>query len=366
MPTEAYRLPNFLSLLPEKPGGEINPHFKEFEAAFNTWVEKKLGGPCAVEVYQSDHPLLVAVSYPLASQHQLRGISYYAAAGFLFDDLLHVSFYLSFHIFSDNPRSECSPIEDVPAISQLWMKTLRDENKSVQHPLIEMIRSELLVDIRPVVGSFHWQQFVAENEMVVKNMAQEMHDREVYQNKNGTLDIQSYMIKRRFTIATRPCFALIRSTRCLYISDDVLASPVVREMENAITDIIFISNDIHSFNKEYEFDGAFTNLLTVIQKDPETAHLDFQGGLDYAEKLFKAALDRFQVCRQELPSFGPEMDQYLAMYADGLIDFAAGNVHWSRVTRRYSTFTNDEDRKNNVMRLALGGSPANENNVPVR
>lgn len=107
------------------------------------------------------------------------------------------------------------------------------------------------------------------------------------------------------------------------------------------------------------------NILTAIEKAPETAHLDFQGRLDYAEKLFKAGLERFYARRRELPSFGPEMDQYLALYADGLLDVIAGNLQWSRVVRRYNTFTHDEDRKNNVVRLALGGSSANENDVLV-
>ncbi|KAH0825963.1 isoprenoid synthase domain-containing protein [Lanmaoa asiatica] len=346
MPTKAYRFPDLLSLLPEKPGGEINPHFNEVEAAFSAWVEKKLGGSCAVEVNRSDHPLFIAVLYPFASQHQLRGIIDYFAAGVLFDDLLHVSSHLS---------------EDALALSQLWMKALEDgnEGQSIRHSFIEMMRSELLVTIKLVVGSLHWSRFVAENKVLLRDMAQEILDREVYQNKNANLDIQSYMIKRRLTIGARTCFVILRATRCLYISDDVLANPVVQEMENAITDVIFI------VNKEYGVDGAFSNILTVIQKDPETAHLDFQGRVDYAEKLFKEALDRFQASRRELPSFGPEMDQCLTMYADGLIDLAVGNLQWSRVNGRYNTFTSDEDRRNNVVRLALDGSPGDENNVPV-
>ena len=154
-----------------------------------------------------------------------------------------------------------------------------------------------------------------------------------------------------------------------YIPGDVLDNPVIQETENAAMDLTRVSNvndnssdgpllklhlcfiqDVYSFKKEYGFDGAFNNLLAVIQKGSETTHLDFQEGLDYPEKL---SVDRFHACRRELPSFNLEIDQYLNLYADGLIDFAAGNLQWSRVSRRYRTFTNDEDRKNNIMRLAL-------------
>ena len=200
----------------------------------------------------------------------------------------------------------------------------------------------------------------------------EVHNREAYMNKGTNLDIQSFITMRRWMVGTCMGFVLIRATRGLYIPDDVLANPVIQEMENAITDMVHISNvsdnssnprlklhlcfvqDVYSFKKEhYGFDGTFSNLLTFLQRDPETAHLDFQERLDYAERLFKATVDRFHACKRELPSFNPEIDQYLNLYVDGLIDLAVGNAQWSRVTRRYRTFTNDEDRRNNIMRLAL-------------
>jgi len=335
---EPYRLPNLLALLPKKPGGEINPHLKETETAFNTWVEAKIGKRCAMEIYQSDCPLLVAMAYPLASSQQLRQILDYCAAGFLFDDLL-----------------ERSSSENAQALSQVWMSILRDGNrgKTVQHSLIEMMLSDLLLGIEAFIGPLLWPRFIADFEKVAMHMVQEVHNREAYLNNTTTLDIQSYITMRRWTVGACVGFVSIRATRYLYIPDDVLANPVIQEMENAITDMVHISNDIHSFKKEYSFDSAFNNLLTVIQKDPETAHLDFQERLDYAEKLFKAAVDRFHACRRELPSFNPEIDQYLNLYGDGLIDLAAGNLQWSRVCRRYRTFMNDEDRRDNIMRLAL-------------
>lgn len=97
---------------------------------------------CCQEVYQSDNSLAASVTYPLASYQQLRGIIDYMAAGFLLDDLLHVSFCRSFHMGSRNLHSDRSSREVAPALSQLWMNTLRDgsEAKSVQHPVIEMMR----------------------------------------------------------------------------------------------------------------------------------------------------------------------------------------------------------------------------------
>lgn len=99
-----------------------------------------------------------------------------------------------------------------------------------------------MLGTRAAVGSFHWPRFIAENEKMLLHMVQETHDRNAYLSKNTTLDMESYIIKRRLTLGIRPLFILIQSTRCLYIPDDVFANPVIEEMENATTDMIFIAN----------------------------------------------------------------------------------------------------------------------------
>lgn len=90
-----------------------------------------------------------------------------------------------------------------------------------------------------------------------------------------------------------------------------------------------------------------------MQKDPVTDHMDLQERLDHTKKLFVAALDRFHVCRENLPSINEDMDQQVSAYADGLIDWVVGNIQWSSVNHRYNTFLNDRDRKSNIMKLDL-------------
>ena len=43
MPAQAYRLPNFLALLPKKPGGAISLHFKDADTGYHSWVHNKVG-----------------------------------------------------------------------------------------------------------------------------------------------------------------------------------------------------------------------------------------------------------------------------------------------------------------------------------
>lgn len=110
--------------------------------------------------------------------------------------------------------------------------------------------------------------------------------------------------------------------------------------------------DIYSFKKELAANGAPNNIITVIQKDPTTQHLDLQGRFDHAGTLFQAALDRFNTCRVALPSFDDEeTDRQVAVFADGLVDWVSGNIEWSIVIDRYKVFMNDDDRRNHILRL---------------
>jgi len=93
------------------------------------------------------------------------------------------------------------------------------------------------------------------------------------------------------------------------------------------------------------------NIITVIQNDPTTQHLDLQEAIYHAGSLFQAALNRFNTCRDSLPGFDDETDRQVAAFADGLVDFMSGNIEWSLVNQRYKVFANDDDRRNNILRL---------------
>jgi hypothetical protein len=93
--------------------------------------------------------------------------------------------------------------------------------------------------------------------------------------------------------------------------------------------------------------------LTVIRNDKETSHLDLQGALDHSGKLVEANMERFHACVRDLPSFNPEIDAYLASYAEALLEATVGNLNWHRVSRRYGVFENEEDKKKNIVKWAL-------------
>lgn len=221
---------------------------------------------------------------------------------------------------------------------------------------------------------FHWPEFIQSNVEFSTNTIQEALDRESSKDIFATRCIASYMVMRRETIGTRPCIVLMRSTRRLYLQEHVLQHPIIAELENTALDMVFIANvrlvrlsrrdaglltdisvafqDIYSFKKELGDNGALNNIITVIEKDPTTQHLDLQGRLHHAGRIFQAALDRFSACRDGLPSFGDgETDRQVAAFADGLVDWVLGSIEWSMVNQRYHVFVNDDDRRKNIIRL---------------
>jgi len=234
------------------------------------------------------------------------------------------------------------------------MDVLKDPQagKGHRHPFIKLMTKQMVTYLKDSVDPFHWPEFIQSNVEFSTNTIQEALDRESSKDIFATRCIASYMVMRRETIGTRPCIVLMRSTRRLYLQEHVLQHPIIAELENTALDMVFIANDIYSFKKELGDNGALNNIITVIEKDPTTQHLDLQGRLHHAGRIFQAALDRFSACRDGLPSFGDgETDRQVAAFADGLVDWVLGSIEWSMVNQRYYVFLNDDDRRKNIIRL---------------
>ncbi|KAH7905973.1 isoprenoid synthase domain-containing protein [Hygrophoropsis aurantiaca] len=341
MSTPVLHLPDLLALCPRETGNLISPHFQEADADYRTWVEKTLGGYFSEsdikEVSNAEIPLVAALAWPLANTKDLCAIVAYLTLSWMLEEM------------TDRTSSTESEKN-----SKLWLTVLEnpEAGKESRHPMIQIMRNGMVASLKDAVDPYHWPDFLAVNTEFAKSISGEAHDRELSKDPNATRSIDSYMMTRRETIGVRPCFVLIQSTRRLYLPDRILKHPIIEEMVNAILDTSYIANDIYSFKKEMVQNGALINIITVIHRDPGTKHLDLQGRIDYAGKLFETAIGRFQKCREMLPSFDdPDIDRQVSEYADGLLDWTVGNIQWSLVNHRYNVFNDDEDRQKNIMRL---------------
>ncbi|KAG2156379.1 isoprenoid synthase domain-containing protein [Suillus clintonianus] len=330
-----YQLPDLLSICPKKTGNIISPSFKETKESYEQWVRDNIG--YFASIVRSDMPLMAALVCPNANFQELRAILDYMSMSYMLEELTD-------RCSSEMAKSTCN----------LWIEILknREAGEGHCHPFIKLMTKQMAPRVKGAVDPYHWAQFIQSCAEYAKNTAQEAVDREALK---GTVDIPriaSYTVMRRESIGVRPCLVLMRSTRKLYLPEHVLKHPDIAEMENAALDMVYISNDLHSFKKELSEDGALNNIITIMNTDPTTRHLDLQERFDHAGKLFQGALDRFKACRDELPGFDDkEIDNQVAAYADGLVDWVVGGMEWSSITPRYRVFANDADRRNNILRL---------------
>ncbi|EPT00598.1 hypothetical protein FOMPIDRAFT_1023716 [Fomitopsis schrenkii] len=171
------------------------------------------------------------------------------------------------------------------------------------------------------------QRFIETFDMFFQAITEQARDR-----ANGLIpDLESYIAIRRDTSGCKPCWALIEYANNLDLPWEVMDHPIVRGLGEAANDLVTWSNDIFSYNVE-QSKGDTHNMIIVVQKQQG---LDLQSAVDFVGDLCKHSIDRFHFLRENLPSWGPEIDRDLAIYVDGLADWITGSLKWSFESERY-------------------------------
>ena len=187
---------------------------------------------------------------------------------------------------------------------------------------------------------------------------------------NGFIpNLESYISLRRDTSGCKPIWALIEYAYNLNIPDEVMDHPLICSLGEAANDLVTWSNvshvsvcrlpslmifqDIYSYNVE-QSKGDVHNMINVVVNEQG---LDLQSAFDFVGDLCKHSMDRFIECRKQLPSWGPEIDRDVAIYADGLEHWMVGCLHWSFDTERYFGTHGHEIKKTKVITLLPPGGP---------
>ncbi|KDQ58520.1 hypothetical protein JAAARDRAFT_129042 [Jaapia argillacea MUCL 33604] len=171
------------------------------------------------------------------------------------------------------------------------------------------------------------RQFASSFEAFLKSLHQQAKDRTI-----GSIpDLESYIALRRDTSGCRPCSALISCANRLDIPDEVINHPVVRALEDATNDLVTWSNDIFSYNVE-QSRGDTHNMLVIVMREKG---LSLQGAVDFVASMTMQSIDRFYENCTALPSWGPEIDDQVRVYVDGLANWIIGSLHWSFESERY-------------------------------
>ncbi|KAF9556003.1 terpenoid synthase [Agrocybe pediades] len=160
-------------------------------------------------------------------------------------------------------------------------------------------------------------------------------------------DLESYIDVRRDTSGCKPCWALIEYALGIDLPDFVVEHPVIRALNQGTNDLVTWSNDIFSYNVE-QSRGDTHNMIVILMK--YHGHT-LQSAVDYVGNLCSQTIDTFIENKSNIPSWGPEVDDMVSSYIQGLQDWIVGSLHWSFQTHRYFGGKGMEVKRHRTVKL---------------
>ncbi|WP_406115767.1 terpene synthase family protein [Kitasatospora purpeofusca] len=123
------------------------------------------------------------------------------------------------------------------------------------------------------------------------------------------------------------------------IPDGIYESRPLQALINTSTDAVTLTNDIHSYRKEVEFEGELLNGVIVVR---QFLGCDLGEGMRVVGALRDARIRQFEHVRAtELPvlyedrRLDPAVCRQLDRYAQRLQDYISGVIHWHESVERY-------------------------------
>ncbi|KAG6886685.1 hypothetical protein C0992_002828, partial [Termitomyces sp. T32_za158] len=217
---------------------------------------------------------------------------------------------------------------------QAFQQTLgASENPASE--IFKQLRKSIFIDkVLINVEEPYRSHLVKSNILLAEGMVKEAADRKT---PDAELSLEMYMEARRKTIGIRPIFDIGRWIYGLDIAHEVLTHPAILNLEEQMSDLVFLANDLYSYKKEFFACGAHHNYVTIALRDPTTGlnRNDRQGAIDYTSNKFCEILEDVEHRKKALPKFGESEDVKVALYVDMMMDVVVGNIQWSLVVQRY-------------------------------
>lgn len=138
------------------------------------------------------------------------------------------------------------------------------------------------------------------------------------------IDIETYILARRRTIAYLPLVAFMQYAHSIDIPDECYYHPAVQELAMLACDIITIQNDIFSFPKEQLRNEAETNVITLYRRQG----CSMQGAFNEAGELLRERHRRWYMALADIPSWGEALDVQMQSFIRGIRNGMKANALW--------------------------------------
>jgi germacradienol/geosmin synthase len=160
------------------------------------------------------------------------------------------------------------------------------------------------------------------------------------QTQNRIPDPIDYVEMRRRTFGSDMTASLARLAHTDVVPPEIYRTRVMHELDTAAQDYACFTNDLHSYQKEIEFEGEVHNLVLVIEN---FLGVDRLRARDIVADLMRARMEEFEhVVAKDLPAMFEEHDldedvrTILTQHADDLKEWMSGILEWHRKCVRYT------------------------------
>lgn len=147
-----------------------------------------------------------------------------------------------------------------------------------------------------------------------------------------------YVETRRRTFGSEMTLALAWLTCWRTVDPALRDTRVLHELETAAEDYAVLVNDLHSYQKEVEFEGDLHNMVLVVQ---HFLDVDRWRAAQVVADLVNARMAQFEhILAHDLPGFldglDPDAREVLTRHVGLLRDWMSGILRWHRTCGRYT------------------------------
>ncbi|KLO08667.1 terpenoid synthase [Schizopora paradoxa] len=163
-----------------------------------------------------------------------------------------------------------------------------------------------------------------------------------------TLDVEPYMKLRRDFSSTQICAVLFEYVHGMDLPDAVFENEAFRQMYLAGLDMLCLTNDLYSYNREQSRGVAVNNIFTVVMKE---RGYSYQQAADYIGEEHERLVAKMIDASGKIPSFGDKIDGDIQKYVRSMEQCIAGNITWCLETPRYFGVWNAASQRDIVVKL---------------
>ncbi|KAK7461741.1 Anterior gradient protein 2 [Stygiomarasmius scandens] len=335
----SFILPDLESMYAVLPDGGLNPHHDDACAESRQWFAQynktTFGSKMTAFLESCKFELITSFTYPYVDKEGLRATMDWHNILWFFDEV-----------------TDTESGKDARKSAAIVCHTLRDSEYDDGTSLCRMMK-EFRVNHISRAGPECMRRFLDHCDVAFAAGAREAELRE----KGEVLSIKKYLALRRETSGARTCFDMGEYLMNIDLPQALYDDEQFSKGYQAALDLIFLSNDLYSYNMEQAKGHSGANIVTVVMK---SNHVELQDAVDYVGTLCQELLAEFQDAKLAVEQRAEkEKDEALAnSLRDALHCLEAyghwvrGNVEWSFETERYFGKENKVVKQSLVVKLS--------------